>query len=98
MIGTRGHDASIAEKSAFSAFNYPAAETILTVCQCIAVKLCIALLPTNRSSVVMHHQRICVHGSKRVPVSLLPTTKPRARRGDDHSDIIHVYGPGRPDA
>jgi hypothetical protein len=92
MIGTRGHDASVAEKGTFSAFNCPATETMLTVCHCIAVKLCIAFLPTDRSSVVMHHRRVSVHGGKRVAVSIRPTAKAHARRGDDHSDIIHSLG------
>ena len=41
----------------------------------------------------MHHLRVRVHGGECVPVSLLPTAKPSARRRDDHSDIIHVCGP-----
>ena len=92
MIGTRRHDASVAEKSTFPAFNCPAAETMLTVCHCIAVKLCVAFLPADRSSVVMHHRRVSVHGGKRVAVSILPTAKAHARRGDDHGDIIHSLG------
>src|ERR1700722_19059594 len=92
MTWTGGHDAGVAEKSTVFAFNGPAAEAMLTVCHCIAVKLGVAVVPADRSSVVMHHHRVSVHGGKCIAVSVFPTTKPRARRDDDHGDITHVCG------
>src|SRR3984885_14827031 len=91
MTRTGQHDTGVAEESAFFAFNHPAAEAMLTVSHCVAVKLCVALAAADRSSVVMHHHRICVHGGKRIPVGVLATAKPSARRDDDHSGIIHDY-------
>jgi hypothetical protein len=78
-------------RKAPSAFNCLAAEAMLTICHCVTVELCVALPSADRSSMVMHYRGVSMHGGKRVPVSLFPTTEPRARRGDDHGVIIHFH-------
>jgi hypothetical protein len=87
MIKARGHDASVTEKSAFSALERPAAKAMLTICRDVAVELCVALAAADRPSVVLHHLRVGVHGGEGVPVSFLPTSKLRARRPDYHSAV-----------
>ena len=84
MIEARGHDTGVTEKSAFSALDGPAAKAMLTIGRDIAVELYVALAAADRPSVVVHHLRIGVHGGEGVSVSLVPTSKLRARRADDH--------------
>jgi hypothetical protein len=59
----------------------------MAICRDVAIELCVALAAADRSSVVLHHLRVGVHGGEGVSISFLPTSKLRARRRDYHSTV-----------
>src|SRR5882672_12565455 len=68
MVFVRGHDTCIAQEFATSIFNSPTTEAVPIECCQIAVKLCVAHRPADRTTEVVHHLGVRVHCRERLPV------------------------------